>query len=215
MYKTINRCITTAISAGIIFSSVATDAAVKTTSEATRYTMEEKIVILNDMLPNISYKVNNNKIKCLKSIRKERIQRKQAEEIKRSCGVNVSDEERKILERIVEAEAGGEDHKGKVLVANVVLNRVKSKQFPSNIRDVIFEHSGSVYQFSPICDGRYYSVNVSKDSKAAVDDALAGVDYSQGALYFMERAIADTDNAAWFDRSLTKLFRYRCHEFYV
>lgn len=37
---------------------------------------------------------------------------------------------------------GGEDHKGKVLVANVVLNRVKNKSFPSTIKDVVFAHRG-------------------------------------------------------------------------
>jgi len=63
-------------------------------------------------------------------------------------------------------------------------------------------------------DGRYYTVDVSEDTKSAVSDALRGVDYSNGALYFMERALADSSNVSWFDRSLTRLFRYHCHEFY-
>lgn len=74
-----------------------------------------------------------------------------------------------------------------MLVANVVLNRVKNKSFPSTIKDVVFAHRGGTYQFSPIMDGRYYTVNVSDDTKSAVKDALAGVDHSAGALYFMER----------------------------
>jgi len=159
--------------------------------------------------------VNNFKrISRLETNHTKRAQEQEAERIKACCGVAVDSDDRRILERIVEAEAGGEDHKGKVLVANVILNRVLSRKFPSSVKEVVFAHSGSVYQFSPVGDGRYYSVSVSKDTKSAVDDALNGVNVSQGALYFMERAIADSDNVTWFDRCLTRLFRYGCHEFY-
>ncbi len=122
--------------------------------------------------------------------------------------------DRKILERIVEAEAGGESIRGRVLVANVVLNRVKSKKFPSSVEGVVFSHSGSRYQFSPISDGRYYTVRVSSGTRKAVSMALNGDDPSQGALYFMERSYADSSNVSWFDRALNRLFRYGCHEFY-
>ena len=157
---------------------------------------------------------NYSRIKRLSDNHEKRAQIQEAARIKKSCGVAVSASDRVILERIVEAEAGGEDHKGKVLVANVVLNRVKSKSFPSTVEEVVFAHRGSTYQFSPIYDGRYYTIDVSDDTKKAVKDALNGVDHSQGALYFMERAYADSDNASWFDRCLTRLFSYRCHEFY-
>ena len=174
----------------------------------------QKVIILqseNHVVENVN---NYNRIKRLSDNHEKRAQIQEAARIKRCCGVSVSASDRIILERIVEAEAGGEDHKGKVLVANVVLNRVKSKSFPSTIREVVFAHRGSTYQFSPIYDGRYYTVNVSDDTKKAVSDALNGVDPSQGALYLMERAYADSDNAAWFDRCLTRLFGYHCHEFY-
>lgn len=146
--------------------------------------------------------------------KKRREERKRLKEIRACCGVSAGSDDRKILERIVEAEAGGENLHGRLLVANVVLNRVKSKEFPSTIRDVVFSHSGSTYQFSPISDGRYYSVTVSEGTKKAVDLALHGKNPSGGALYFMERAYANASNARWFDRSLTRLFRYGCHEFF-
>ena len=101
-----------------------------------------------------------------------------------------------------------------MLVANVVLNRVKNKEFPSTIRGVVFAHRGSRYQFSPISDGRYYTVKVSKHTKRAVRAALNGKNPSKGALYFMERASASRSNVSWFDRALTRLFRYGCHEFF-
>lgn len=146
-------------------------------------------------------------------LRKKR-EEKRAKEIKACCGVMVHTKAQTILERIVEAEAGGEPFKGRVLVANVVLNRVKHHAFPSTVEGVVFAHRGSRYQFSPISDGRYYQVTVSDTTKKAVLAALNGVDPSQGALYFMERSIAESSNVSWFDRCLTRLFRYGCHEFY-
>lgn len=146
--------------------------------------------------------------------KKRKREEKRRKEIQACCGVSAGSKDCRILERIVEAEAGGENFTGKVLVANVVLNRVKSKAFPSTIEGVVFSHRGSHYQFSPISDGRYYTVTVSKSTKKAVRSALKGNDPSKGALYFMERAYADSSNVNWFDRALTRLFGYGCHEFY-
>ena len=134
--------------------------------------------------------------------------------IEEKCGRVIGTESERILQRIVEAEAGGEDLEGRALVANVILNRVLGKQFPSTIKEVVFAHSGSRYQFSPVSNGSYYSVHVSSGTKKAVRRALQGQDTSQGALYFMERALADSGNASWFDRCLTKVKRHGCHEFY-
>ncbi len=190
------------------------DAAVAMAPEAVRDASSQKVVIVQPQSCIVENIDNYNRIKRLSDNHEKRAQIQEAARIKKSCGVSVSSNDRTILERIVEAEAGGEDHKGKVLVANVVLNRVKDKSFPSTVEEVVFAHSGSTYQFSPIHDGRYYTVDVSKDTKKAVEDALNGNDPSQGALYFMERAYADPDNASWFDRCLTRLFGYKCHEFY-
>ncbi|MGN0347189.1 MAG: cell wall hydrolase [Lachnospiraceae bacterium] len=129
--------------------------------------------------------------------------------------VELSQEERTMLERIVEAEAGGEDIQGKILVANVVLNRLKSSHFPDTIEGVIFQHQNGVYQFSPIRDGRYYTVVVSEESKDAVERALLGEDESRGAMYFMARNAVSNEKASWFDNSLTRLFSYGGHEFYA
>lgn len=134
--------------------------------------------------------------------------------IKKACGKIKGTNAQTILERIVEAEAGGEDQKGRILVANVVLNRVISKEFPNTVRGVVFAHSGRRYQFSPISNGSYYRVHVSAGTKKAVQAALDGQDPSQGALYFMERALADRGNVRWFDSCLTKISRHGCHEFY-
>ena len=146
--------------------------------------------------------------------KQKRDEKKRRLAIEEKCGRVISTESERILQRIVEAEAGGEDLEGRTLVANVILNRVLGKQFPSTIKEVVFAHSGSRYQFSPVSNGSYYSVHVSSGTKKAVRRALQGQDTSQGALYFMERALADSGNASWFDRCLTKVKRHGCHEFY-
>ena len=87
----------------------------------------------------------------LKRIREENARRKRMLEIRKYCGVNITDSDRVILEKIVQAEAGNQDHQGKLLVANVILNRVKNEKFPSTIREVVF----APRQFSPIADGSY------------------------------------------------------------
>lgn len=124
---------------------------------------------------------------------------------------NLSETELAVLERIVEAEAGGEGIYGKILVANVVLNRVNNKDFPDTIKSVVFQKG----QFSPIMDGRYDKVKISKETKEAVAKVLAGEDYSKGALYFFARGKTSSKKAAWFDNCLKKVLKYKGHEFYI
>lgn len=124
------------------------------------------------------------------------------------------EEEKEVLYRIVEAEAGCEDTKGRMLVAGVILNRMNNPKFPDTVKEVVFQQEDGHYQFSPISDGKYYSVEVTEDTIEAVDRVLAGEDVSEGALYFAARAYADPEKMAWFDRSLTKLFTYGGHEFF-
>lgn len=133
-----------------------------------------------------------------------------------SFRMTLSDEQRRVLETIVEAEAGDEDIFGKILVANVVLNRVLNKHFPNTVKEVVFQSSGRTYQFSPVRKGgRYYTVKVSEHTKEAVTRALDGEDYSQGALYFFARKYTSEEKAHWFDTSLRKIVKYGCHEFYT
>lgn len=127
----------------------------------------------------------------------------------------VTQRERSILERIVEAEATDKDEKSKILVANVILNRVRSKEFPNSIEAVVFQRAYGKVQFSPTADGRYESVHITKSTKRSVKKALEdGIDYSEGALYFVEKTMANPKNVSWFDEALTRLFTYQGHSFY-
>ena len=140
-----------------------------------------------------------------------------AEFLQTSAGLDnqgFSQSDIEVLQRIVEAEAGGEDADGRLLVANVVLNRVKDDMFPDNIPDVVFQKDNGVTQFSPVSNGSYYRVTVSEETMAAVERALAGEDISDGALYFVARKYADPKNLKWFDENLTFLFQHGGHEFF-
>lgn len=136
------------------------------------------------------------------------------EVLEQTMQYQLSDKDYEALLRIVEAEAGGEDQNGKLLVANVVLNRVNSEVFPDTVWDVVMQKEQGIAQFSPTVDGRFQNVSVSDDTIAAVERALYGEDISQGALYFCAREKADSDKLKWFDRKLTKLFSYGHHEFF-
>jgi spore germination cell wall hydrolase CwlJ-like protein len=45
-------------------------------------------------------------------------------------------------------EAASESFEGKLAVAQVTMNRVNSKKFPSNVCDVVYQKTGKTYQFS-------------------------------------------------------------------
>ncbi|AUM65603.1 spore cortex-lytic protein [Brevibacillus laterosporus] len=101
-----------------------------------------------------------------------------------------------MLERLVYAESRGEPYDGKVAVAAVVLNRVKSEQFPDTIKGVIFARNA----FSVIQNGRLSSAK-NKETQLAVRDALFGDDPSRGALYFYN---PDISTSRWiFSRTTT------------
>ena len=120
-----------------------------------------------------------------------------------------TDEDYQVLLRIVQAEAGICDPKGKILVADVIINRVLSGKFPDSVKAVVYQPS----QFQPVSNGTINTVKVTAETIECVDRALAGEDYSNGALYFMNRR-ASGSAASWFDRRLTYLFAHDGHEFF-
>lgn len=135
-------------------------------------------------------------------------------ELQRNSKYRLEEEDLEVLLRIVEAEAGCEDEDGKLLVANVILNRLNSEKFPDSITQIVFQRENGVTQFSPVADGSYQKVTVSEETVTAVGRALAGEDISQGALYFAARKYADSESMRWFDEKLTLLFRHGGHEFF-
>lgn len=128
--------------------------------------------------------------------------------------IRVSEQDIECLMRIVEAEAGCEDRMGKLLVANVVINRVRDEAFPDTVTEVVYQRNSHSTQFSPVSNGRIDTVEISEETKEVVYSALLGEDVSQGALYFVARQYADPDKVCWFDDNLTHLFSHGGHDFF-
>ena len=92
----------------------------------------------------------------------------------------ILDDDYNNLCRIVEAEGLNSGLVGKVMIANVILNRVKSPLFDNTITSVIKAPG----QFSPARTGRMYKVIVTPETIDAVNRALSGENPAGSALYF-------------------------------
>ncbi|MEG0741959.1 MAG: spore cortex-lytic enzyme [Clostridia bacterium] len=96
-----------------------------------------------------------------------------------------------LLGRLVHGEARGEPYVGKVAVAAVVLNRVKSSLFPNTISGVIYQAGA----FDAVSDGQI-NLTPDNDSLRAARDALNGWDPSGGCIYYYNPVTA-TNSWIW------------------
>ncbi len=88
-----------------------------------------------------------------------------------------------LLARIINGEARGEPYLGQVAVGAVIMNRVRSSEFPNTIAGVIYQKG----QFTAITDGQFDKA-IEKNSTVykAAREALNGSDPTGGALYFYD-----------------------------
>lgn len=142
------------------------------TNNASGSIYENKIVNNDPIKYNVMMVDLSEKIEM---IRKEVEQKSKAEkkvqiaEVKEEEQPTYSEEDVYWLSRIVSAEAKGETEKGKIAVANVVLNRVKHEEFPDSIKEVVFQKG----QFSPVKSKKIYDKPTEEAVEAAVK-ALEG-----------------------------------------
>ena len=96
-----------------------------------------------------------------------------------------------LMARAINGEARGEPYEGQVAVGAVILNRVKSSQFPNTIAGVIYQ-SGA---FTAVADGQI-NVPIAEGSTVlkAAQDALNGWDPTGGAIYYFN---PDTATNKW------------------
>ncbi len=83
------------------------------------------------------------------------------------------------LSRIVSCESGNQPLLGKIAVANVVLNRVRSSRFPDTVYDVIFQKN----QFGPASSGSIYR-EPNEESVIAAKLAMDGAEALDNVLFF-------------------------------
>ncbi len=104
-----------------------------------------------------------------------------------------------LMARAINGEARGEPYEGQVAVGAVILNRVKSSQFPNTIAGVIYQ-SGA---FTAVADGQI-NAPISEGSTVykAAQDAMNGWDPTGGCIYYFNPATA-TNKWIW-SRPLVK-----------
>ena len=113
------------------------------------------------------------------------------------------------LSRIISAESQGEPLLGQIAVGNVVLNRVKHRDYPSTIYGVIFDTKYGV-QFSPITNGSIYKVPT-YSAVLAAKICLEGVSISDRILFFMEPS---KSTSSWIYNNRPYAFTVENHYFF-
>jgi N-acetylmuramoyl-L-alanine amidase len=98
-----------------------------------------------------------------------------------------------LLAKTIYAEGRGEPYTGQVAIGAVILNRVRSSQFPNTISGVVYQK----HAFTAVTDGQ---INLTPNDTAmrAARDAINGWDPTGGAIYYYNPAVA---TSSWiFDR---------------
>ena len=98
-----------------------------------------------------------------------------------------------LMAKAIYAEGRGESYTGQVAIGAVIVNRVKSPQFPNTVAGVIYQKGA----FTAVDDGQ---INLEPDETAynAARDAMNGWDPTYGCLYYYNPAVA---TSAWiFER---------------
>lgn len=124
---------------------------------------------------------------------------------------NYTDEDLYWLSRIVEAEAQAEPYEGKLAVANVIINRKNSPEFPGTIKSVIFQKTSGYYQFSPVPNGTIYNTP-SADSIKAAEEALEGKNNIGNSLFFLNPR---KSTSFWITSNRTYYTSIDQHDFYI
>ena len=114
---------------------------------------------------------------------------KQETAVKYRDEVAYTEEELKLLACLIHSEAGNQCYEGKLAVANIVLNRVKSSKFPDTIKKVIYSpgqftvaDSGSLAK--QLANYGNYTTNSQRLSIKAARAALEGANNIGNRLYF-------------------------------
>ena len=113
------------------------------------------------------------------------------------------------LSRIINAEAGAEPFFGKIAVGSVIMNRVRSGEFPNDTIGVIFDTENGV-QFSPVSNGSIYE-EPDRDSVIAAKLTLEGVNVAGDALYFLNVSLAES---YWIVNNCSYVMTVGSHDFY-
>lgn len=100
---------------------------------------------------------------------------------------SISQKEKGLMAMVVYHESRGESHEGQRAVAEVILNRVLSPEFPGTVEDVIYQKWNGFYQFS--CAPALTTAAIREPAALAtafdvVDEVLMETEYAIPAHYY-------------------------------
>ena len=104
-------------------------------------------------------------------------------------------------------EAGNQSTKGKLAVAAVTINRVKSPKFPKSVCSVVYQRTSRVCQFSWVCEGKKQvrsAQQYAESKKVAEKVLLSGANHGilgRNVLFYH----ADYVNPRWNLRRVAKI----------
>lgn len=113
------------------------------------------------------------------------------------------------LSRVISAESRGEPLLGQIAVGNVVLNRVRSGQYPDTVKEVVFDRKNGV-QFEPTANGTIYD-EPTESAVLAAKLCLEGADVVGDCLYFFAPALSA---GSWIVNNRAYVKTIGCHRFY-
>lgn len=96
-----------------------------------------------------------------------------------------------LLMKLAVSEAGDCGAESQYFVMMVILNRLKSDEFPNSIKEIVFQDNPR--QFAVIDDGSFDKAVPNVDSHIALSWVEMGIDDSFGAIYF--EASTNTDES--------------------
>lgn len=116
------------------------------------------------------------------------------------------------LVRVVQAEAGIDNHKSQKMITKVILNRVKSNGFPDNIHDVLYEKHGNIPQFSTVYNGSMDKQDLDYSTIANVYSVLLfDYDLPEDVLFFYSDSVEENwvNKLNVYDRVQGTVFAYK------
>lgn len=90
-----------------------------------------------------------------------------------------------LMAKAIYAEGRGESYTGQVAIGAVIMNRVKSPDFPNTIAGVIYQKGA----FTAVADGQI-NLEPNETAYSAARDAMNGWDPTYGCLYYYNPAVA-------------------------
>lgn len=118
----------------------------------------------------------------------------------------LTDEEINLIEVTVQHEVGSFSDNYKMLIAELIYNRLVSDEFPDNITDILYQENqfcGIEYWYSP-------DFEVDENTKRIVKEVFSNEPSSHDAVYYYNPELSDYKSVIWFEYSgdVEFLFEY-------